>query len=114
MNVVNLSARLAYFADEPDAQHFANAIEAPESRIVPSIAFLEVFKKNALQKGEGFALQYVAVVQQGRVVALDAALVLLVTTLRAHQKMPSADGIIHATTQQGNTLMQSKNVILKT
>lgn len=64
MNVVNSPAWLANFADEPDAQHFASAIEAPDSLIVPSITLLEVFKKVALQRGEGVALQYVAVMQQ--------------------------------------------------
>ena len=49
MNVVDSSAWLAYFADEPNAQHFASAIEAPDSLIAPSITLLEVFKKVALQ-----------------------------------------------------------------
>ena len=83
MNLVDSPAWLAYFADEPNAQHFASAIEAPESLIVPSITLLEVFKKVAQQRGEGVALQYVAVMQQGHVVALDAALALLAATLGA-------------------------------
>ena len=45
MNVVDSSAWLAYFADETNAQHFANAIEATDSLIVPSITLLEVFEK---------------------------------------------------------------------
>ena len=71
MNLVDSPAWLAYFADEPNAQHFTSAIEAPDSLIVPSITRLEVFKKVAQQRGEGVALQYVAVMQQGHVVALD-------------------------------------------
>ncbi len=47
MNVVDSSAWLAYIADEPNAQHFASAIEAPDSLIVPSITLLEVFKKSS-------------------------------------------------------------------
>ena len=47
MNVVDSSAWLAYFADEPNAQHFASAIEQPDTLIVPSITLLEVFKKNS-------------------------------------------------------------------
>ena len=109
MNVVDSSAWLAYFADEHNAQHFANVIEAPDSLIVPSITLLEVFKKVAQQRGEGVALQYVAVMQQGRVVALDATLALLAATLRARHKLPLADSIIYATAQQGNALVWTQD-----
>lgn len=51
---------------------------------MPSITLLEVFKKIAQQRGEGVALQYVAVMQQGRGVSLDAALALFAATLGAH------------------------------
>ena len=109
MNVVDSSAWLAYFADEPNAQHFANAIEAPDSLIVPSITLLEVFKKVAQQRGEGVALQYVAVMQQGRVVALDAGLALLAATLGSRHKLPLADSIIYATAQQGTALVWTQD-----
>lgn len=109
MNVVDSSAWLAYFADEPNAQHFASAIEAPDTLIVPSITLLEVFKKVAQQRGEGVALQYVAVMQQGRVVALDAVLALLAATLGARHKLPLADSIIYATAQQGNALVWTQD-----
>ena len=109
MNVVDSSAWLAYFADEPNAQHFASAIEAPDSLIVPSITLLEVFKKVAQQRGEGVALQYVAVMQQGHVVAVDAALALLAATLGARHKLPLADSIIYATAQQGAALLWTQD-----
>ena len=109
MNVVDSSAWLAYFADEPNAQHFASAIEAPDSLIVPSITLLEVFKKVAQQRGEGVALQYIAVMQQGRVVALDATLALLAATLGTRHKLPLADSIIYATAQQGNALVWTQD-----
>ena len=109
MNVVDSSAWLAYFADEPNAQHFANAIEAPNSLIVPSITLLEVFKKVAQQRGEGVALQYVAVMQQGHVVALDAALALLAATFGVRHKLPLADSIIYATAQQGDALLWTQD-----
>ena len=109
MNVVDSSAWLAYFADEPNAQHFASAIESPDSLIVPSITLLEVFKKVAQQRGEGPALQYVAVMQQGRVVDLGAGLALLAATLGARHKLPLADSIIYATAQQGNALVWTQD-----
>lgn len=109
MNVVDSSAWLAYFADEPNAQHFASAIEAPDSLIVPSITLLEVFKKVAQQRDEGVALQYVAVMQQGHVVALDATLALLAATLGTRHKLPLADSIIYATAQQGDALLWTQD-----
>jgi toxin FitB len=109
VNVVDSSAWLAYFADEPNAQHFANAIEAPDSLIVPSITLLEVFKKVAQQRGEGVALQYVAVMQQGCVVALDAALALLAASLGARHKLPLADSIIYATAKRGEALVWTQD-----
>ena len=109
MNVVDSSAWLAYFADEPNAKHFANAIEAPDSLIVPAITLLEVFKKVAQQRGEGVALQYVAVMQQGRVIALDAGLALLAATLGLRHKLPLADSIIYATSQQSDALVWTQD-----
>jgi len=109
VNVVDSSAWLAYFADEANAQHFAGAIEAPDALIVPSITLLEVFKKVAQQRSEGVALQYVAVMQQGRVVALDASLALLAALLGARHKLPLADSIIYATAQQANALVWTQD-----
>lgn len=47
---------------------FASAIEDTESLIVPTICLTEVFKMVARQRGEGDALQAIAVMQQGRLV----------------------------------------------
>jgi predicted nucleic acid-binding protein len=109
VNVVDSSAWLAYFADEPNAKHFANAIEAPDSLIVPTITMLEVFKKVAQQRGESVALQYVAVMQQGRIVELSASLALLAASLGLRHKLPLADSIIYATAQQSNALLWTQD-----
>ena len=109
MNVVDSSAWLAYFADEPNAQQFACVIEAPDLLIVPSITLLEVFKKIAQQRGKGVALQYVAVMQQGRVVSLDGALALLAATLGVRHKLPLAESIIYATAQRNDALLWTQD-----
>ena len=109
MNVVDSSAWLAYFTDEPNAQHFAGAIEAPDTLIVPSITLLEVFKEVAQQRGEGVALQYVAVMQQGRVVGLDSTLALLAASLGVRHNLPLVDSIIYATAQQGDALVWTQD-----
>ena len=109
MNVVDSSAWLAYFAGEANAQHFAAAIEQPATLLVPSITLLEVFKRIAQQRGEGVALQYVAVMQQGHVVELGAALALQATAMGMRHKLPLADSIIYATAQQGNALVWTQD-----
>lgn len=100
MNVVDSSAWLEYFADGPNAQHFAAPIEDTANQVVPSITLLEVFKRIAQQRDEATALQYLAVMQQGRVVELDAALALSAAALGLRHKLPLADSIIYATAQQ--------------
>ncbi len=98
-NVVDSSAWLAYLADEPSGSHFARAIEDTAHLIVPAICILEVFKVVARQRGDGDALQVAALMQQGRVVDLDAALALVAAKAGIDYKLPLADGIVYATAQ---------------
>lgn len=98
-NVVDSSAWLEYFADGPNAQHFAPAIEATDRLVVPSITLLEVFKRISQQRDESVALGYVALMQQSTVVDLDAALALRAAALGVRHKLPLADSIIYATAQ---------------
>ena len=99
MNVVDSSAWLEYFADGPNAKHFARAIEAPDDLLVPSITLLEVFKRISQQRDDAVALQYVAVMQQSTVVDLDAALGLRAAGLGLRHKLPLADSVVYATAQ---------------
>lgn len=94
---VDSSAWLAYFADEPTAADFAPAIEAVSRLVVPAVCLLEVFNVVARQRGEGDALQAVAVMQQGDVVDLDAALALSAARLGIDHRLPLADSIVYAT-----------------
>ena len=98
-NVVDSSAWLAYFADAAGAKHFAGAIEAVERLVVPSVCLLEVFKVVLRQRGESDALQAVALMQQGRVVDLDATLALASAKAGVEHKLPLADSIVYATAQ---------------
>ncbi len=97
MNVVDSSAWLEYFADGPNAEYFAQAIEAPDDLLVPAITLTEVFKCIARQRDEATALPYVALMQQGSVVKLDAVLALDAAVLGMRHKLPLADSIIYAT-----------------
>ncbi|HEU4629469.1 MAG TPA: type II toxin-antitoxin system VapC family toxin [Gemmatimonadaceae bacterium] len=96
-NVVDSSAWLAYFADEPSATEFAPAIEETRLLVVPAVCLLEVFKVVARQRGDGDALQAVALMQQGQVVELDASLALSAARVGLDHRLPLADSIVYAT-----------------
>lgn len=105
MNVVDSSGWLEYFADEPNADFFAPAIEATTELVVPAISLYEVFKRILQQRSESEALQAVAVMSRGRVVDLDAQLALAAARVSLHYRIPMADSIILATARvHGATL----------
>lgn len=74
MNVVDSSGWLEYFADEPNADFFAPAIEATQELTVPVISIYEAFKRVCQQRGENEALLAVAHMLQGRIIVLDSPL----------------------------------------
>jgi len=97
MNVVDSSAWLEYFASGPNAGFFAKAIEDTEQLIVPTLSLFEVFKRVLEQRGEGDALQAVAVMRQGMVVDLDGAIALRAAKLSLEYRLPMADSVMLAT-----------------
>ena len=97
MNIVDSSGWLEYFADGPNAGKFAEPLRQVQSLIVPAITLYEVFKVVCRQRGEGAALQGVALMQQGEVVELNASLALLAARVSLELKLPMADSIILAT-----------------
>jgi toxin FitB len=108
-NVVDSSAWLEYFAEGPNAGYFADAIEDTAALVVPSITLLEVFKRISRQHDEGTALQYVAVMQQGRVIALDAPLAIRAASLGLRHQLPLADSIIYATAKQSQAIVWTQD-----
>jgi predicted nucleic acid-binding protein len=105
MNVVDSSGWLEYFADGPNVDFFAPAIQDTDQLVVPTISIYEVFKRVLQQRGEGEALQAVAVIAQGQVVGLDTTLALHAAKLSVDRKLPMADSIMLATAQaHGATL----------
>jgi predicted nucleic acid-binding protein len=105
MNVVDSSGWLEYFADGPYADFFAQAIEAVSDLVVPTLSLYEVFKRVLQQRGEGDALQAVAVMIQGNVIDLDMDLALSAAKVSMELKLPMADSVMLATAQaHGATL----------
>lgn len=107
--MVDSSAWLEYFAEGPNAPHFAAAIEATESLVVPTITLLEVFKRIRQQRDESVALRYVALMQQSTVVDLDAALALRAAALGVRHKLPLADSIVYATAQAAGATLWTQD-----
>lgn len=100
MNIVDSSGWLEYFANGPNADFFAPAIEKVPELIVPTLSLYEVFKRVVQQRGEGDALQAVAVMAQGTVVDLDMDVALGAAKLSIDLKLPMADSVMLATAQR--------------
>ncbi|MFH1499534.1 MAG: type II toxin-antitoxin system VapC family toxin [Verrucomicrobiota bacterium] len=109
MNVVDSSAWLAYFADEPGADFFAPAIEDTELLIVPTVCLLEVFKVILRERGQDDAFVAVAAMQQGRVVDLDAELALEAAAVGVEERLALADSIIYATAQKHGAVLWTQD-----
>jgi len=97
VNVVDSSGWLEYFADGPNAAFFAPPIEATRELLVPTLSLYEVFKRVLQQRGEEQALQAVALMQQGQVVDLTAAIALSAAKASIERRLPMADSIMLAT-----------------
>jgi toxin FitB len=97
MNVVDSSGWLEYFADGPNADFFAPAIENASELVVPSLSMYEVFKRVFQQRGEDDALQAVSAMAQGLVVDLNMEIAINAAKISAELRLPMADSIILAT-----------------
>jgi len=100
MNVVDSDGWLEYFANGPNADFFAPAVERTSELIIPTLSLYEVFRRVLQQRGEGDALQAVAVMVQGAVVDLDMDIALSAARLSTELKLPMADSVMLATSQR--------------
>ena len=114
MNVVDSSGWLEYFADGPNVDFFAPPIEDTAQLIVPTISIYEVFKRVLQQRGEGEALQAIAVLAQGQVVELDTTLALDAARLSVEHKLPMADSIMLATAQAHDATLWTQDADFET
>jgi predicted nucleic acid-binding protein len=100
MNIVDSSGWLAYFADEPNAEHFLPPLRDSDFLVVPVITIYEVFKVILRETSENEALQAVVAMQKGTVVDLSTPLAIAASKLSLEHKLPMADSIILATAQE--------------
>jgi predicted nucleic acid-binding protein len=113
MNIVDSSGWLEYFADGPNADFFAPAVESTADLMVPTVSLYEVFKRVLQQRDEGEALQAVAVMQQGRVVDLDAAIALSAAKVSVGLKLPLAEGVMLATARMHSATLWTQDADFK-
>jgi predicted nucleic acid-binding protein len=109
MNIVDSCGWLEYFADGPNADFFAPAIENVSEWLVPSISLYKVFKRVLQQRTEGDALQAVATMMQGEVIALDERVALDAARLALELKMPMADSVILTTARLRGAVVWTQN-----
>jgi predicted nucleic acid-binding protein len=95
MNVVDSSGWLAYFADEPTADFFAESIEDTDLLVVPAVCIYEVFKVVLRERGEDDAFSAVAAMQQGTVIDLDADLAMEAASVGLEEGLAFADSVIY-------------------
>lgn len=100
MVVVDTSAWLAYFTDEPNAAAFADAIERAEELVVPTVTLYEAYRHVLPRRGERAALEVVAVMRRGTVAELDAGLALEGARLGLAHSLSFADSVILATARR--------------
>jgi predicted nucleic acid-binding protein len=109
MNVVDSSGWLEYFADGPNADFFAEAIQDVKQLVVPTLSLFEVFKRISQQRGEGEALQAVAAMQQGIIVTLTLPLALDSARLSLAEQLPMADSIMLATARAHEAVLWTQD-----
>ena len=110
MNVVDSSAWLSYFSGDSNATVFSRPIENIDQLIVSSITLTEVFKCILRQRGEDFALEAVAHMEQGKVVPLDSTLAIDAAQYGVDLNLPLADSIIYATAQKFGAIVWTQDI----
>lgn len=113
MNIIDSSAWLSNFADEPSAGNFHDPIQATESLVVPVITIYEVCKVVLRESGENEALQAIAAMQKGNVVDFTINLATAASRLSLKHKLPMADSIILATAKQYDAILWTQDVDFK-
>jgi len=113
MNVVDSSAWLSYFSGDSNSTVFSSPIEDIDKLIVPSITLTEVFKCVFRQRGEDFALDAVAHMEQGKVIPLDSVLAIDAAQYGVDLKLPLADSIIYATAQKFDAIVWTQDIDFK-
>jgi predicted nucleic acid-binding protein len=113
MNLVDSSAWLEYFADGPNAQHFAPVVKIPAQLVVPTVTLYEVCKVILRESNENAALQACAAMQKGLVINLDNKLAIAASKLSLLHTLPMADAVILATAREHGATLWTQDAHFK-
>ena len=113
MNIIDSSAWLSFFTDEPSSDNFLTPIQDKDSLVVPVITIYEVFKVVLREASENEALQVVGAMQKGAVVDLTVSIAISASKLSLKHKLPMADSIILATAQHYNAIVWTQDIDFK-
>lgn len=113
MNLVDSCGWLEYFAEGPNVDFFTPAIENTKNLIVPAISIMEVFKRIYQQRGEDAALQAVALMHQGQIVAVDDTSALYAAKCGIDYNLPMADSIIFAIARLKKAMIWTQDIDFK-
>ena len=113
MNILDSSGWLAYFADGPNAEHFALPLENLDELLVPTICLYEVFKVVLRESGEDDALQAIALMKQGKVIDITQDIAVKAAKISHEQQLPMADSLILATAHRHGAEVWTQDVDFK-
>ena len=109
MNVVDSSGWIEFLGGGANANFFAPAISDASRLVVPTISVFEVCRWTRRELGSRRALEAMALMQQGRVVELDATLAMSAARLSLELKLPMADSIILATAHAQDAILWTQD-----
>ncbi len=113
MNVVDSSAWIAFFKDEPNAEKFAGPISITDKLVVPSITLTEVFKFICRHQDGHHALAAISQMKKGIVVPLQSNLAVAAAEIGLKLQLPLADSIIYATAKRFDAVLWTQDVDFK-
>jgi predicted nucleic acid-binding protein len=113
VNILDSSGWLEYFADGPNAEHFAPPLARLEQLVVPTVCLYEVFKVVLRESGEDKALQSAALMRQGKVADITYEIALMAAKISHEQRLPMADSIILATAQVYHAVIWTQDAHFK-
>jgi predicted nucleic acid-binding protein len=109
VNVVDSSGWIEFLGGGANADFFAKAVSDAPRLVVPTICVFEVCRWMRRELGERRALEAMALMQQGRIVDLDATLAMSAARLSLEMKLPMADSIILATARANNATLWTQD-----
>lgn len=113
MNLVDSSGWLEYFTDGKNARYFAPAIENTKKLMVSAINIYEIFNKILQISEENTAIQAIAVMQQGKIIEVNATIAYTAAKLSLDLKLPMINSIILATAKSNQAILWTQEVDFK-